>query len=594
MNFQEIINEQLTTDSTFVLEEGLFKVSPAIAYFALKDDVVSKINKTKQKIKDTDLSVKQKTEKIKAKLIGKSGNSDEDTVYAYTKEQKQLLAKLYKKYGSDIVKQINEFRINVMAPYQVIKRDVAKNYMTTDKERFGMTKEEYYKYRESGRRKIEKKGTYFKDHDTMFKEQEKARKALKEAKRALIAFNSNGNFDLSATNLEKVFDEAGLGIKELKGWSQNELSMTMSEIERLQKLLKTQPDANGKYKERGSTRTGSANLLTKPEVEYRISALRERGYTNVNNKPNKNNNHPYGSFKDAMAIYLLRRDKINEIRNAAPNSEYRKFYEKILKDGIDAAQKIYDNKFNNFMKLKTTISLNQYEEKIWKKKLLGNEYSGNINDWELKIKPEDFKGVEYHEKSPKVLQAEKDIDRELKRFERSLLKIMSEEDVALCKKYRLFNNLLTVKQLKNPESMFKKGEIKVSNEVGDLDEKIDAIIEKDYDSIKELETAQEKLRKVISGEKLDSSTKERCNNFLNKLNPKNTTEKKSNKKDLEEYLDKILNTEYSKTSAIKELEELEDKISDFKKLNDESELRQFTQSINNAKDKLKLIIRGEE
>lgn len=595
MNFQDIINEELSTDTNYILEEGIFKVSPTVAFFVFKDNVLEKVNKAKQKAKDLKIDAEQKVEKAKAKYLGRSGDSDSDTVYSYTNEQKQVLAQIYKKYGPKIVNSIKDFRINVMAPYQVIKREVAKNYMVSDKERFGMTKEEYYQYRESGRRKIEKSKTYFKDSKEMNDKQEAARKALNDARKSYEDFKSNNNFNLSAVDIDKVFEKAGLGIKELKGWTLAELASTASEIERLQRILKEPPLSSGKYKISGSERTGSAITLSKEEMQYRINALREKGITNVNNRPNKNNNKPFGSFKDAFAIYLLRKEEVQKIRENSNFSEYRKFYENVLKDGIDAAQKIYDDKYNNYMKLKSTITLNQYEKKIWGLKVLGSKYSGDINDWKLKIKPEDFKGVEYKEKSPKILKAEKDIDRELKRFERSLLKVMSEEDVALCKKYRLFNNFLTVKQLKNPDNIFKKGEIKMSSDgAGDLDEKIDSIIEKDYDSIKELENAQDKLKNLINGEKLDSETKSRCEKFLNKLNPKNTNGKKTGKVDLEEYLNRIIDSDYSKTSAINELKTLEDKISDFKKLNDESELKQFTYSINKAKDKLNLIARDED
>ena len=245
------------------------------------------------------------------------------------------------------------------------------------------------------------------------------------------------------------------------------------------------------------------------------------------------------------------------------------------------------------MNLKNTITFNQYEAKIWKKKVLGNEFSGDINDWELKIKPEDFKGVSYKEKSPKIIQAEKDFDRELKRFERNLLKIMSEEDVAICKKYKLFNNFLTIKQLKDPSSMFKKENIKLSDEGGDVKEKIDSIIEKDYNSIRELETAQSEIKHLMNNN-LSSEDKKRCEEFLKKINTKNTSGKKKIKKDLEELLDKIINTDYSKTSASEALKELEDKLEDFKKLNDESELKSLNYNINKAKDKLNIIVQGAD
>ena len=59
-------------------------------------------------------------------------------------------------------------------------------------------------------------------------------------------------------------------------------------------------------------------------------------------------------------------------------------------------------------------------------------------------------------------------------------------------------------------------------------------------------------------------------------------------------LQQRIDSDYSKTSAINELKTLEDKISDFKKLNSESDLKQFTYSINKAKDKLNLIARDED
>lgn len=600
MKLEEIISSQLKSDSSYVLEEGLFKVSPIVAFYAFKDDVIGKINKVKDSVKDKEINAKQGIEKIKAQTVGKSGSKDDDIVYSYTKEQRKILAQIYKKYGSEIIKQLDDFRKNVAIPYQVIKREVAKNYMTSDKQVLGLTKEEYYKYRESGRRKIERRKDYFKNSEELKKEQDKARIALKDAKKTLEAFKSNGNFDLSAINLEKVFDESGIGIKKLNGWSQNELDSTLSKIESLQKILKDpKNEKDGKFKISGSERTGSAIFLSKEDIEYKIISLREKGISNVDangHRDDSKTKQPYGSFKDAFSIYLLRRDKIKEIKNFSLNSEYKKFYEKVLEDGIKAAQKIYDTKFSNYMNLKNNITLNQYETKIWKRKLLGVEYSGDINDWELKIKPEDFKGVQYKEKSPKILAAEKEFDRELKKLERNLLKVMSEEDLSICRKYKLFNNFLTVKQLKDPSSMFKNETIKISpasSEGGDIVEKIDSIIEKDYDSIKDLEKAQAKIKTILSTEVLSNADKLRCEAFLKKLNPKNTGVK-SDKKELEEYLDKVLSGYYSKTTAINELKTLKDKIEDFKKVNDEYELKRFNYNINKAKDKLEFIARGEE
>ena len=76
--------------------------------------------------------------------------------------------------------------------------------MPSNKEVFGMTKEEYFKYRESGRKNIEKKGTYFTDHDELNKKQIEAREALNDAEEKYNSFKEGKLIDLSAANIEKI------------------------------------------------------------------------------------------------------------------------------------------------------------------------------------------------------------------------------------------------------------------------------------------------------------------------------------------------------------------------------------------------------
>lgn len=597
MKLIDLLDKELETDYSIPLEEdigNLFKISPALAFFAFKDNVITKAkdasNAIKDKAEDLDISLKQKKEIKAAKNNSRSGNFDDDTVYTYTKEQKQFLTKLYKKYGSSIIKEINDFRVNVAAPYQVIKREVAKNHMITDKTRVGMTKEEYYKYRESGRRKIEKMKDYFKDSSDSGLEAEKARRALEEARKTYYDFKNGKNVDLSAVNIEKLFDEAGIGLSKLNGYSLDELGSTYGEIKRLQNILKAGPNAEGRYKISGSERTGSARTLSADDVQIRINNLREKGITSITGKKGIKN-QPYGSFREAFSFYMLRREMVSDIRRNSTSANYKKFYEKVLKDALDAAQKSYDNKYSNYMGMKNTITLNSYEKKIWQPKFLGNKYSGKLEDWKLKIKPEDFKGVEYREKSPKIIEAEKAIDRETKRFERSLKEKMSEEDLSLCRKYRLFSNFLTVKQLKSSGSIFKS--LPKEPEDVEIDDKIDSIISKSYSSIRELESAQSKLRNLIKGENLSDETKKKCENFLNKINPENETVGKTNTKDLEALIDKINSTVYSKTSANIELKNFENTLDDFKRLNGEEALKPLNYEINQAKDKLNRILNDE-
>lgn len=603
MNLLNIIEEELSSDETYIIEEGLFEVSPAIAMFAFKDNVLNKLSKIGKKVlnpvENTVGKVATKIEQAKAKTIGRSGSDDNDTVYSFTKEQKQAMAYIYRKYGPQLVNDIEKFRKDIMIPYSIVKRNVAKNKMITNKEIFGMTKEDYFKYRESGRKKIEKKGTYFKDSDDLRNKQTDAREALSLAKQKLKDFQDGKIIDLTATNLEKIFDEAGIGRKELNGWTDSELEKTATEIKKILSWLENPERSEGEYVRVGG-KSGSARktVESRAKLELDLKKLQERGYSYMKGQSTEDNNK-HGSFKNAFAIYMLRREEIKNIKNNSLNSDYKKFYEKVLKDAIDGAQEIYDEKFNNYMALKGTIELNQFEKKIWGLKSTGVEYSGDINDWYLKIKPEDFKETKYNQKTDKIIEAEKEMDRALKQLERKLKKVMSDEDMAMCRKYRLFNNFLTVKELKDSKDMFKTEvpklsapEIKGSDD--NFGEKLEAALKKEYNSIKELEDARSLINQEAKNKKLSKEDKIKLKELNDRINPKNGSKvSKVDRTKINEILGKINTTVYTgKTQANDDLKLLNDTVSDFKELYGEEELKRFEFEINKAKGRLAAFLNG--
>lgn len=614
MNLKEIVNSELNTNETYTLEEGLFSVSPAIAMFAFKDSIASKLSSAAEKLShpvtNTLGNIAIAKEKVKAKTTGKSGDSDDDNVYSLSKEQKKAMAYIYKKYGPQMVNDIEKFRSDVMLPYSIIKRNVAKNHSLNNKEIFGMTKEEYYKYRESGRKKIEKKSTYFKDNKELKEKQEDARNAIYEAKKRYEDFVSGRVIDLSATNIEKILDAAGIGRKELNGWSDEELEKTATEIKKIKGWL-----ADGTRNEGGlirtSGRSGSskASYQNKDQLEVYVKNLQENGYYKAKGidkdktyKKDERGMH-HGSFKDAFAVYMLRREEIKKIKSNAPTAEYKKFYTKVLKDAIDAAQKIYDEKFNNYISLKGTVELNQQEKKIWGLKPTGVEYSGNINDWYLKIKPDDFIETKYYKKSEKIIKAEKDFDKALKQLERNLKKVMSDEDVEYCRKYRLFNSFLTVKEFKNSDSMFRNAsEIKTSEVVqktlnsDEFKDALNSAISKEYNSIKDLEDEQKKLKSLVDEKKLNSEEKKKYKEFMSRINPKGDSKiTKTDRTKVNAVVSKILGTQYTgKTQANDDLKELEDVVSDFIEVNGQDEFKQFNYDVNKAKNKLIAFIQQRE
>lgn len=607
MKLEDIINKNLyeaEIDDVVVIEEGIFSVSPVVAALAFKDNVVDKLSTKMEKISHPVSSavgnISAAAEKIKAKTIGRSGNKDDDTVYALTKEQKKIMAQIYRKYGAEMVNEISKFRQNVMVPYSIIKRSVSKNRMLSNKEVLGMTKEDYFKYRESGRKKIEKKGSYFKDHDDLNKKQIEAREALEDAEEKYNSFKNGKLIDLSAANIEKILDEAGLGRKNLGGWTDVELEKTSTEIEKTLNLLKDENRAEGDaVRVTGRKNSYKAGRLSRAHLELYLKNLQERGYSYAKGEKTEDSNH-HGSFKDAFALYALRREEIKKIRGSSLNKDYIKFYDKVLGDAIAAAKKIYEEKYNNFISLKGSVELNSFEKKIWGRKSTGKEYSGNIDDWYLKIKPEDFGETKYFAKSEKIIQAEKEMDRLLKQLERKLKSVMSEEDIALCRKYRLFNNFLTVKELRNPGAMFKgAGEISKGQNSNssseDFGERLKEALSKDYNSIRDLEIERDKIKKDAKGKKLSGEEKELLKQLEGRINPKGSSKiTKVDRNKINNVIEKINNTTYTgKTQALDDQKELEDTISDFREVNGEEELKQFEASINRAKGKLAAFLEGK-
>lgn len=596
MNLKEIVNNELNSEEVYTIEEGLFEISPAIAVFAFKDNVVNKMEALSHPIKSAIGNVAVGAEKVKANILGKSGNKDNDTVYALTKEQKKVMAYIYKKYGAEMVNEISKFRKQVMPAYNLIKRSVAKNKSLTNKEIHGMTKEEYYRFRESGKKKIEKSGTYFKDSKELGNKQVQAREALAKVEKTYADFKAGKIIDLSATSIEKTLEEAGLGRKNLNGWSDNELERTATEIRNIAARMN-----NPNLQQDGAIRLSKKTWQSKEQLEFYIKRLQEEGYSQATGKRLEDVGDHRGSFKDAFSIYMLRAEARREIKNNLSKSQYRKFCEKILKDAVDAAKKIYEEKFDNYVALKGSIELNQYEKRIWGLKITGVKFSGNINDWYLKIKPEDFIDTKYYKKSDNIINAEKEMDKELKKLERKLRSKMSEEDVALCRKYRLFNNFLTIKELRNANNLFKdekissRSEETPKNDTLDVGELLDSVIGKHYTSIRELEAQQKKVKETLKGKKLTTEEKKKYESFMRRIDPGKSDATKTDTNKLNNLIEKINNTAYTgKTQAESDFKELEDVADDYKSVNGEAEYKKFAYDIDKAKGKLLKYIKGDK
>ena len=129
----------------------------------------------------------------------------------------------------------------------------------------------------------------------------------------------------------------------------------------------------------------------------------------------------------------------------------------------------------------------------------------------------------------------------------------------------------------------------------DFGERLKEALSKDYNSIRDLETERDKIKKDAKGKKLSGEEKELLKQLEGRINPKGSSKiTKVDRNKINNVIEKINNTTYTgKTQALDDQKELEDTISDFREVNGEEELKQFEASINRAKGKLAAFLEGK-
>lgn len=459
--FENILYEEIEKEISDVeiqnINESIFTLNPFLAFFLLKDKEVESNNVVKKKsikskIKDKGRKAKAKAhigkEKIKASLGLKSGAGEDATVYKFTDEQKEFLKELYDKYGQELIEDILKFRKEILAPYQLIKRIIKQNRTVSSKDKYGMTHAQFKQAVESGKKKIEKRNTFFDDSGASQEKIDKLSQSIENLKKARKDLDNTG--ELKNSYVEKVLKNYELDSESFKNQSLDDLRKTYDEIQKnyLEMEKSKSPEKKSDLIKRNlDLRKGA---ITKEKQE----SSKEQQLSTDNPKF-KNND---GSFNAALGKYFLRREVINKISNDN-SSIFRKLYLEILdemiKKALNRRKELVNKKFGD----KSKIEFNEIERKIWKPKdEVGKQYSGDINDYNQIIKDEDFGDVEYIERPKELIEAEKEIEKEIKRFERNLKKTVSSDDFEKIKNKKLINNLITVKELKKANELFKSPE----------------------------------------------------------------------------------------------------------------------------------------
>ena len=514
-NFSDTVISVLKTQKVLVddqtIEEGVFfPISPLLAYASFKKRVFtnfknSKIFKVLNKPKELNNKIKElkgnaliAKEKLRAKSGKNSGSGDDASLYKLTPEQVEVMADIINKYGKELAVEINHFRVNVLAPYQLIKRIIRKNKSLTSTDITGMNKEEFNSSLESGRRKIGRRGEFFnksQDLQNKLRDLDADVPRLQTEKTKLATGK-----DLDSGILEKVYASYKVGESNFGGHSLDTLKKTHEELTRNYSSL-------NKYRI-DKTSMSPAEVL---DMLQKQRQLREKGIdTSTKDKEKKEGEvkEKKGSFAAAFSLYMLRRTIRESFKKTVDSNVYVKTYEKIIDDLIKDIRERRAVISKQFVELRKTIDFNDKENKIWQKHPSApSEYTSDESHYYQKVKEEDFESPKYYERPEELQAAEREIENEIKRFERKLATIISAEDLARLKKYRLINNIITVSELKDPDELFKTQaelqamkSMKISHEEHiaekDYNEKLRDWASKELEDEAELESIKKQAREL--------------------------------------------------------------------------------------------------
>jgi len=514
-NFSDTVISVLKTQKVLVddqtIEEGVFfPISPLLAYASFKKRVFtnfknSKIFKVLNKPKELNNKIKElkgnaliAKEKLRAKSGKNSGSGDDASLYKLTPEQVEVMADIINKYGKELAVEINHFRVNVLAPYQLIKRIIRKNKSLTSTDITGMNKEEFNSSLESGRRKIGRRGEFFnksQDLQNKLRDLDADVQRLQTEKTKLATGK-----DLDSGILEKVYASYKVGESNFGGHSLDTLKKTHEELTRNYSSL-------NKYRI-DKTSMSPAEVL---DMLQKQRQLREKGIdTSTKDKEKKEGEvkEKKGSFAAAFSLYMLRRTIRESFKKTVDSNVYVKTYEKIIDDLIKDIRERRAVISKQFVELRKTIDFNDKENKIWQKHPSApSEYTSDESHYYQKVKEEDFESPKYYERPEELQAAEREIENEIKRFERKLATIISAEDLARLKKYRLINNIITVSELKDPDELFKTQaelqamkSMKISHEEHiaekDYNEKLRDWASKELEDEAELESIKKQAREL--------------------------------------------------------------------------------------------------
>jgi hypothetical protein len=455
-------------EKTISLNEGAIPITPFVAFAAFKRQALNALRrnkaiKTAKAIKEVPKKARAKAaigvEKARATVGAQSGS----TIYKLTDEQMKEMGRIYNKYGKELSKEIISFRRNVLAPYQLIKRKISSSSRVSSKDITGLSKEEFNSATESGRKKIQSRGSEF------FKKSQQIQDDLgglaSQVKNLQVMKKDfkDGDAKIDYNIANKVFREFGVGDENLEGYSREELKQVYNDIMKNYRAL---------TKVASEAKMGNVEFQKTKDLVKKSRKLWQ-GKTIDLTKAEKDKFYTRGSFDTALGKYFFSKDIIRQLTQPGTINIFKNTYLSIIDEMIKKSGKRRENALQKLISLRKGAQLTDKEKKVWDKLPTSKSFSGNMEDYFQKIKGEDFldKPITI-KRSPELIDAERKIENEIRRFERKLKNIIDESDYNSLKRMRLIGNLISISELRDPKTLFKSAnELSSKSSSGESEEK---------------------------------------------------------------------------------------------------------------------------
>ena len=445
MFFEEIaleIFKEEKENKIQLVNEGILNLDPFTAFLTLKDKIQNFEKVATGKASNIRARALIFKERIAASRGATSGGDENATVYKLTPEQKEVMTSIFNKYGKELQDEINDFRVDVLAPYQLIKRIVNDSKIVSSKDIAGMTKEQYNKNYKSGKKKIENRGKkYFDSREDKINLASKHREKIENYEEEIRVLEAGHFKGVDSKTLVKLYKELKVSSKDFPtNYSLERTRELNRKIINLEKKLERELKSNKEDENKISEIRYSLSLAKKGEI---IDSDGRRVRTDPR------------VFSKALNMFKYRLEVKEDIKNNK-SSIHKNSYLKILIKSLEKEVSFLKSTRANFDKKEKRIEFNELESKIWKVGIGGSKFSGDIKDYYLNISKDEFLDKPIRiKKSDKLVKAQQTIENEIRSFERKIEKIISPEDYKLLKKYRVINRLISVKDLKNPSALFK-------------------------------------------------------------------------------------------------------------------------------------------